>query len=108
MPSKKKSEWEVRTHGTQLDDTRSGEQGASDGDNKTASTLDEGGGGFDLATDVAPLSVVLSDHGSSKTALVEHIGFEPMTSSMPWKRASQLRQCPEVLNYYSKTSPLFP
>ena len=26
--------------------------------------------------------------------LVEHIGFEPMTSSMPWKRASQLRQCP--------------
>ena len=28
------------------------------------------------------------------TVLVEHIGFEPMTSSMPWKRASQLRQCP--------------
>ena len=26
--------------------------------------------------------------------MVEHIGFEPMTSSMPWKRASQLRQCP--------------
>jgi hypothetical protein len=29
---------------------------------------------------------------------VEHIGFEPMTSSMPWKRASQLRQCPLGLN----------
>lgn len=27
--------------------------------------------------------------------MVEHIGFEPMTSSMPWKRASQLRQCPK-------------
>ena len=26
--------------------------------------------------------------------LVEHKGFEPLTSSMPWKRASQLRQCP--------------
>jgi hypothetical protein len=28
--------------------------------------------------------------------VVEHIGFEPMTSSMPWKRASQLRQCPKL------------
>ena len=26
--------------------------------------------------------------------LVEHKGFEPLASSMPWKRASQLRQCP--------------
>ena len=26
--------------------------------------------------------------------MVEHKGFEPLTSSMPWKRASQLRQCP--------------
>jgi|ETNmetMinimDraft_21_1059911.scaffolds.fasta_scaffold130989_2 site-specific DNA recombinase len=32
--------------------------------------------------------------GWSKDYLVEHIGFEPMTSSMPWKRASQLCQCP--------------
>jgi hypothetical protein len=50
--------------------------------------------------------------------MVEHKGFEPLTSSMPWKRASQLRQCPVskdnytmlrlVLNWYnsvmSKTS----
>jgi hypothetical protein len=26
--------------------------------------------------------------------MVEHKGLEPLTSSMPWKRASQLRQCP--------------
>ncbi len=26
--------------------------------------------------------------------MVEHKGFEPLASSMPWKRASQLRQCP--------------
>lgn len=32
----------------------------------------------------------------SNRLLVEHIGFEPMTSSMPWKRASQLRQCPKM------------
>jgi hypothetical protein len=38
---------------------------------------------------------------------VEHIGFEPMTSSMPWKRASQLRQCPE-LPQYSKNPPVLP
>lgn len=38
--------------------------------------------------------------------LVEHIGFEPMTSSMPWKRASQLCQCPKVYPHYSKYSPL--
>ena len=33
--------------------------------------------------------------------MVEHKGFEPLTSSMPWKRASQLRQCPssELRNY---------
>lgn len=29
--------------------------------------------------------------GGDLFTLVEHIGFEPMTSSMPWKRASQLR-----------------
>jgi hypothetical protein len=34
----------------------------------------------------------------SKDTVVEHIGFEPMTSSMPWKRASQLRQCPVSLD----------
>ena len=33
--------------------------------------------------------------------MVEHKGFEPLTSSMPWKRASQLRQCPKY-DYYSK------
>lgn len=27
--------------------------------------------------------------------MVEHKGFEPLTSSMPWMRASQLRQCPK-------------
>ncbi len=34
--------------------------------------------------------------------MVEHIGFEPMTSSMPWKRASQLCQCPK-LNFLTNT-----
>jgi hypothetical protein len=39
--------------------------------------------------------------------LVEHIGFEPMTSSMPWKRASQLCQCPERDEYNKNSSPLY-
>lgn len=30
-----------------------------------------------------------------------------MTSSMPWKRASQLRQCPADLAYCNKNPPLF-
>ena len=34
--------------------------------------------------------------------MVEHKGFEPLTSSMPWKRASQLRQCPESPTDYTK------
>ena len=33
---------------------------------------------------------VPDDYGSNELTLVEHIGFEPMTSSMPWKRSSQL------------------
>jgi hypothetical protein len=32
--------------------------------------------------------------------MVEHKGFEPLTSSMPWKRASQLRQCPSSEQRY--------
>lgn len=40
--------------------------------------------------------------------LVEHIGFEPMTSSMPWKRASQLRQCPVQPRYVSTKIASFP
>ena len=36
-------------------------------------------------------------------SLVEHKGFEPLTSSMPWKRASQLRQCPN--GYYFNRKP---
>ncbi len=28
--------------------------------------------------------------GRKTSFLVENIGFEPMTSSMPWKRSSQL------------------
>ena len=53
------------------------------------------------------LSDVLLASGLSKNVMVEHIGFEPMTSSMPWKRASQLRQCP-VPTDCSKKIPLFP
>ena len=41
---------------------------------------------------------------STKSTVVEHIGFEPMTSSMPWKRASQLCQCPNAV-YSTKKSP---
>jgi site-specific DNA recombinase len=40
--------------------------------------------------------------GVNERYVVEHIGFEPMTSSMPWKRASQLRQCPFLLVLYCK------
>ena len=36
--------------------------------------------------------------------LVEHEGFEPSTSSMPWMRASQLRQCPECSLFNSSSS----
>lgn len=41
--------------------------------------------------------------------MVEHKGFEPLTSSMPWKRASQLRQCPKCLvpDYHTKKTPPF-
>jgi hypothetical protein len=28
--------------------------------------------------------------------MVEHIGFEPMTSSMPWKRASRAAPMPHI------------
>lgn len=51
-------------------------------------------------TDADLLNVILSDHGSNRAAMVEHIGFEPMTSSMPWKRASRLRQCPKLYLLY--------
>jgi hypothetical protein len=34
----------------------------------------------------APMTLPVLNSGS----LVENIGFEPMTSSMPWKRSSQL------------------
>ena len=37
--------------------------------------------------------------GSNVNQMVEHIGFEPMTSSMPSRRASQLRQCPNFNQY---------
>lgn len=44
--------------------------------------------------DFADEALIYHVKSSCKSAVVEHIGFEPMTSSMPWKRASQLRQCP--------------
>ena len=43
-----------------------------------------------LALFVMP-RVALSGYIVVKENLVEHKGFEPLTSSMPWKRASQLR-----------------
>ena len=53
-------------------------------------------GSADTAAAEVPEEQTTTDEvdGWSKDYLVEHIGFEPMTSSMPWKRASQLRQCP--------------
>ncbi len=43
--------------------------------------------------------------GSHKHGLVEHIGFEPMASSMPWKRATNCANAPNVL-YCNKKSLL--
>lgn len=60
--------------------------------------------GFEPLTRKSPLAVYEGQYRIAGAAfaklayshlnMVEHIGFEPMTSSMPWKRASQLRQCP--------------
>ena len=42
------------------------------------------------------LAAFFSSNGSKRSGLVEHIGFEPMISSMPSRRDSQLRQCPTL------------
>lgn len=49
-----------------------------------------------------------NSHFSYKELLVELEGFEPSTSSMPWKRASQLRHSPIRLDYKQKIIPLKP
>ena len=50
----------------------------------------------------AILTGIYEDGDSSKPLMVEHKGFEPLTSSMPWKRASQLRQCPVLKRYFNR------
>ena len=77
--------------------------------NGTAGTVRDGDPGDLGATERPSLALTSVIHGGRTRndpdhdligvgvnvgGLVEHIGFEPMTSSMPWKRASQLRQCP--------------
>jgi hypothetical protein len=42
----------------------------------------------DGSTKADLLALALSGQGSSKTAMVELKGIEPLTSSMPWKRSA--------------------
>ena len=45
------------------------------------------------------LASVFDDHGSCKAKMVELQGLEPWTSSMPWKRSSQLSYSPNPQNF---------
>ena len=52
-----------------------------------------------LATDTSPNNARTLPHdeagqGSNVTGYVEHRGFEPLTSSMPWKRATNCAIAP--------------
>ena len=68
--------------------------------------IPEDGVSLDGFTVADLLAAALSGQGSNKTAVVEHIGFEPMTSSMPLKRATNCANAP-YLAYCSKNPPRF-
>ena len=58
-----------------------------------------------IATTVTNLVLRTIEKGSAKAdplTMVELQGLEPWTSSMPWKRSSQLSYSPVELNEYSK------
>ena len=63
-------------------------------DSKSAAFLTEDGTATDRETLIGLLRSTLEVKGWSKTVMVELQGLEPWTSSMPWKRSSQLSYSP--------------
>jgi hypothetical protein len=45
-------------------------------------------------TDLLALALALGGTGSNNDLMVEHVGFEPTTSSMPWRRATNCANAP--------------
>ena len=99
------TDYELRDPFARLHSIQSGEQAQrAQHDSRAVSQTGDGPAGRPIEDLLAGMGLV---HCSSKPSMVEHIGFEPMTSSMPWKRATNCANAPNFA-YYSKSPPLFP